>query len=138
MLSLTAVLSGTATFSAVMAMAQEDRGAAVRSVIDGQLTAFASGDLPRAYAAASRSIRGQLGSADRFGQLMRAGFPMVWDARRVSYLPLTESRPLRQRVLVRDAEGLTHVLEYDMVQADGAWKIDGLRTLPAVGLATPA
>ncbi|WP_172331625.1 DUF4864 domain-containing protein [Mangrovicoccus sp. HB161399] len=135
MLSLTAVLSGSATLSAVMAMAQEDRGAAIRSVIDRQLEAFRAGDLPRAYGFVSRRIRGQLHSPQLFAQLMLTGFPMVWDPKRVTFLPLRQDGgATRQRVLIRDAGGQTHVLEYDMADAGGTWQIDGVRTLPAVGL----
>ncbi len=135
MLSLTAVLSGSATLSAVMAMEREDRGAAIRSVIDRQLHAFQARDLPRAYGFVSRKIRGQLQSPELFAQLIRAGFPMVWDPKRVSFLPLkADGRDVRQRVLIRDAGGLTHVLEYDMTETDGTWQVDGVRSLPAVGL----
>ncbi|WP_171060665.1 DUF4864 domain-containing protein [Poseidonocella sp. HB161398] len=119
-------------------MSQEDRGAAIRSAIDRQLAALRTENLSRAYGYVSRNIRGQLGSAQLFAQLMRQGFPMAWDVRRVGYLPLRcRDGLVQQRVTIRDSAGRTHVLEYDMAEEADGWKIDGLRTLPLTGLEHP-
>ena len=55
---------------------------------------------------------------------------MVWRPGGVRFAGLTErdGRTL-QRVIVTDAGGALHVLEYAMVQGADGWRIDGVRLL---------
>ncbi len=89
-----------------------------------------------AFTFASPSIQGMFGTSDRFGDMVRRGYPMVWRPSEVQFLDLDNRGGLLfQRVMVRDAEGGVHFLEYQMVQVDGSWRINGVMILrpPDVG-----
>jgi hypothetical protein len=54
----------------------------------------------------------------------------------VRYLDLRQERGrLVQRVMITDAEGRLHLLDYQMIPAGGGWQIDGVQVLraPAAG-----
>ena len=106
----------------------------VRAVIDDQIAAFQAEDLDRAFAHASPSIQGIFGTADRFGQMVRQGYPMVWRPDRLRYLDLRqEGEAWWQRVSIRDVQGAVHVLDYQMIQTPQGWKINAVYLLPPQG-----
>lgn len=102
--------------------------AAIRSVIDNQIEAFLNNDLSEAFTHASPMIQQLFGTPGRFGQMVREGYPMVWRPDEVTFLPLGDvnGRPV-QPVMLRDSAGALHILDYDMIQTDKGWKIDGVR-----------
>jgi len=109
---------------------------AIEGVIQSQLDAFRQDDFATAFTFASPTIRGMFGTADRFGMMVRNGYPMVWRPEVVDFLEMKERGPLRyQSVLIQGADGVPHVLEYEMIQVEGDWKINGVRFLraPSVG-----
>lgn len=108
----------------------QDVEAAIQGVISDQIAAFEHDDFATAFTYASPTIRQLFGSPDRFGEMVRQGYPMVWHPGEVRFAELEErdGRTL-QRVLVTDDAGALHVLEYEMVSVDGAWRIDGVRLL---------
>ena len=108
----------------------EDPQAAIRDVISDQIAAFEHDDFATAFTYASPMIRQLFGSPDRFGAMVRQGYPMVWRPGEVRFAALDQrdGRTL-QRVMVTDEAGVLHVLEYEMVTVDGAWRIDGVRLL---------
>lgn len=106
--------------------------AAIEGVIQSQLDAFQQDDFATAFTFASPTIRGMFGTADRFGMMVRNGYPMVWRPEVVDFLEMKERGPLRyQSVLIQGADGVPHVLEYEMIQVEGDWKINGVRFLRA-------
>ena len=123
---LTAAFLSLAGFTA---SAQDDAGA-IHDVISSQIDAFRSDDFATAFTFASPNIRQLFGTPDRFGQMVRDGYPMVRHPRDVRFAELTErdGRTV-QRVLVTDDAGALHVLEYDMVPGGDGWLIDGVRKL---------
>lgn len=130
LMSLTAILAGTATLCAVVAVAEEDRVFAIQSVISSQLEAFRSEDVERAFDFASPGIRQLFGTSSQFGAMVQSGYPMVWRPGTVDYLGLRdEGDRVVQRVMVRDLDGAIYVLDYEMVQHPGGWQIDGVRLL---------
>ncbi len=106
---------------------------ALSDVISDQFRDFAADDFAGAFDHASPGIQGMFGSADRFGAMVRQGYPMVW---RYKSFRLTDQRPAEdavyQNVEVIDADGVAHTLEYKMEQGPMGWKIDGVRLLPPV------
>ncbi len=104
--------------------------AAIRQVIGDQITAFEKDDFAAAFDFASRAIRDMFGTPERFGRMVRQGYPMV---HRPAELLFLETRPgaraMLQRVLVTDGAGRVHLLEYEMVEADGRYLINGVRIL---------
>lgn len=113
-------------------LAQAQSNSAIEGVIGSQLEAFNDRDIASAWDFASPSIQQLFGDWRNFGMMVERGYPMVWDNRDVQFLGL-EDRPQGkvQRVLVRDAAGLVHILEYAMIQTADGWRIAGVQLLPA-------
>ena len=105
---------------------------AIAQVIQGQIAAFQADDFETAFAFASPAIKGLFGSADRFGAMVQQGYPMV---HRPADVRLLDTRPdagsIVQRVLIRDAGGRLHLLDYYMIDTDQGWQINGVHILRA-------
>lgn len=105
---------------------------AVRDTIRSQLDAFLADDVGTAFSFASPMIRNLFGTAENFGAMVRGGYPMVWRPADVRFLDLrSENGFLWQNILVTDDNGQRHVLEYQMIEQEGVWKINGVRYLRA-------
>lgn len=101
---------------------------AARKVISDQIAAFRQDDFSTAFTFASPMIQGMFGTPQRFGQMVRNGYPMVWRPAEVEFLDAeTAGDALVQDVLIRDAEGIYYELEYEMIQIGEGWKINGVR-----------
>ncbi len=108
----------------------------IEATIDSQIDAFLKDDFARAFSFASPGIQGLFVNHQRFGQMVRNGYPMVWRPADVRYLKLREvAGALWQRVLIRDRAGGVHLLDYQMVRIDGRWRINGVHILrePDIG-----
>jgi hypothetical protein len=104
----------------------------IQAVILGQIEAFRSDDFAAAFGFASDGIRRLFGSAERFGQMVRQGYPMVHRPAGLKWLDLREAHGRQmQRVQITDAQGRSHELLYDMVLTATGWKIAGVHLLPA-------
>ncbi|MGF1660082.1 MAG: DUF4864 domain-containing protein [Rubrimonas sp.] len=110
------------------APAQAGEAEDIRAVIERQLDAFQRDDWAGAFAFASPGIRGMFGTPERFGGMVRGGYPMVWRPSRVEMGPLEQGpRGPVQIVYFTDARGAVHVAAYEMVDIGGEWRIDGVR-----------
>ena len=112
-------------------------GPEIGAVIGDQIAAFQSGDIARAWSHASPSIQRMFGSPERFGRMVREGYPMVWRPARWEFRELTETAGgLIQTVLFQDAAGRLFLADYEMQLVDGVWRINGvyLRPAPGVGI----
>ncbi|MFN3641652.1 MAG: DUF4864 domain-containing protein [Gemmobacter sp.] len=117
---------------AAPAAAQED---AIRGVIGAQVEAFLADDFARAFTYASPTIKRIFGSPERFGAMVREGYPMVHRPREVKYLELrTVAGALWQRVMMIDAEGRIHMLDYQMIETPEGWQINAVQLLRANAL----
>ena len=128
-----AMLLGLVLSAAMAWPAAADDRDDITGVIQSQIEAFLADDFATAFTFASPGIKQMFGSSDRFGRMVREGYPMVWRPETVRFLELREiSGALRQKVLIEDANGATHVLDYRM-EPDGAgdWRIDGVQILRA-------
>lgn len=108
----------------------------IELTIDSQIEAFLRDDFDAAFGFASDSIKGVFGSPERFGQMVRNGYPMVWRPGEVRYLELRDvDGALWQKVLIRDRLGRLHVLDYQMIETAEGWRINGVQLLspPDVG-----
>ncbi|WP_245820386.1 DUF4864 domain-containing protein [Flavimaricola marinus] len=109
----------------------QDRGA-IEDTIGSQLEAFNNRDIEGAWQYASPMIQGMFGTPQNFGMMVQQGYPMVWDNSDVRYLELREiSGRLWQKVMLRDERGGLHVLDYQMIETDAGWQINGVSILPA-------
>lgn len=118
--------------SALPAHAQQD---AIQSTILDQIDAFKADDFARAFTFASPVIKGIFGTPDNFGMMVRNGYPMVY---RPSEVRMLERRQVAgqtvQRVLITDADGRSHVLDYQMIETAEGWQINGVTLVPSGGL----
>ena len=122
----------TALFLATAATAQEGP---IRNTIQSQIDAFLADDFATAFNFASPTIKGLFGSADRFGQMVQQGYPMVHRPQTVRMLDLREvNGRLWQKVMITDQQGRTHVLDYQMIETPEGWQINGVQLLPDVGV----
>lgn len=104
----------------------------IEATITAQIDAFLEDDFAEAFTYASPNIQGMFGTSERFGQMVRNGYPMVWRPGDVQYLELRDVRGnLWQKVMIRDRQGGTHVLDYQMIETVEGWKINGVQLLDA-------
>jgi hypothetical protein len=109
----------------------QDRGA-IEDVIGRQLEAFNQRDVEMAWTYASPMIQGMFGNSANFGMMVQRGYPMVWTNSDVRYLELREiGGRLWQKVMVRDENGGLHILDYQMIETENGWQINGVSILPA-------
>ena len=107
----------------------------IEGTIQSQIDAFLADDFVTAFTFASPNIQGMFGSPERFGSMVRSGYPMVWRPGEVRFLELRDvGGQLWQKVMIRDQQGQLHVLDYQMVQSEGLWKINGVQVLRAPGV----
>lgn len=117
-------------FAATSVVAQD--ADAIEGVIGNQLDAFNDRNVSEAWQYASPNIKRLFGSADNFGMMVQQGYPMVWDNADVRFLELRDvAGNLWQKVMVRDAQGGLHILDYQMIETADGWQINGVQLLPA-------
>lgn len=109
---------------------------AIRAVITEQLDAFQRDDAPRALALATTSIRAQFVTPERFINMVRTSYPVVYRPKSVLFeKPVVVEGEVIQPVRMTDAEGRAWVALYPMQrQADGAWRINGCQLARAPGV----
>ncbi len=122
---LATVLAGGMALSAAKA---QEPSEAIRGVISDQIAAFRADDFATAFSFASPNIKRLFGTSERFGAMVRSGYPMVWRPADVRFSDLQErgGRTV-QDVLVIDQAGAPHLLEYEMIETEAGWQIDGVR-----------
>ena len=102
----------------------------IEANIKAQIKAFESDDFATAFTYASPNIQTQFRTPENFGAMVRNGYPMVWRPAEVQFLELRQVSDLWwQKVRVVDASGRVHILDYQMVQLDRDWKINGVQLL---------
>ena len=112
--------------------AQAQDQSAIEETIGNQLQAFNDRDVVEAWQYASPMIQGMFGNPQNFGMMVQQGYPMVWTNSEVRYLELREiSGRLWQKVMLRDATGGLHILDYQMIETENGWQINGVSILPA-------
>ncbi|MEL6582295.1 MAG: DUF4864 domain-containing protein [Pseudomonadota bacterium] len=114
--------------------AQAD-GSAIRDVIAAQLDAFQRDDFDEAFTYASPIIQHVFRNSAHFGAMVKQGYPMVYRPEGVRFGDSSERNDVHyQLVTFSDTNGRAYVAEYEMLELDGAWKINGVRLLQDVGL----
>lgn len=114
--------------------AEEPNGPEIEAVIRSQIEAFSASDVTRVFTFASPMIQRQFRDPGIFGHMVEKGYPMVWRATDLEFLKLNVvADQARQRVLLRDRDGVYHLLEYTMVELDDGWRINGVQTIRTAG-----
>lgn len=129
----TALSLGMATSIAVAGVSHAQ--SSPETVIQSQLDAFKIDDFEQAFTFASPFIQRMFGTPERFGAMVKSGYPMVWRPDTVAFLSREEvGATVKQRVMITDVGGAFHILEYEMVNLQDLWKINGVRILSAGGM----
>lgn len=116
--------------SAGMASGAYAQNAEIEANIAAQIQAFKADDFATAFTFASPNIQQLFGTPENFGVMVRRGYPMVWRPADVRFLELREvAGALWQKVMITDGDGRVHILDYQMVQQDSGWKINGVQLL---------
>ncbi len=119
-------------FLALPAAAQD---APIRATIEHQLQAFQADDFATAFTYASPNIKAIFGTPENFGRMVSEGYPMVHRPAAVKMLELREvAGGLWQRVMITDQSGRTHLLDYQMIEAENGWQINAVHLLKAEGV----
>ena len=101
---------------------------AIKDVIGSQLEAFNDRDVEAAWTHASPFIKRLFGNSRNFGAMVERGYPMAWDNNDVRFLELrSEDGVPIQQVMLKDAQGNLHLLEYKMIETPQGWQIDGVQ-----------
>ena len=67
------------------------------------------------------------GNANRFGAMVKKGYPMVWRPSKVVFGALSDrGGNTVQTVLITDQDGVLHVLDYELITIGGDWQINGV------------
>lgn len=107
----------------------------IKATIGAQIKALQADDFATAFTYASPSIQGIFGSAENFGVMVRRGFPMVWRPEQVKFLDLRKDEGrMIQKVMITDAQGQVHLLDYQMIDFESGWKINGVQIIKAPGV----
>lgn len=110
------------------------QSADIRSTIDAQIDAFKADDFVGAFSFASPNIQNIFRTPENFGAMVRGGYPMVWRPSDVRYLELRERAGVYwQKVMITDGSGAVHFLDYQMIELEKGWKINGVQLLEGVG-----
>lgn len=106
------------------------QSADIEATISAQIEAFRADDFARAFTFASPTIQNLFQTPENFGGMVRNGYPMVWRPAKVRYLDLREQAGrLWQKVMITDAAGRVHVLDYQMIELENGWKINGVQLI---------
>ena len=106
--------------------------AALRAVISSQIDAFLAEDVDRAYSFASPFIQRKFGTPETFGSMVREGYPMVWRPSDVTFLDAEViAGKLWQSVLLRGPAGKSWIADYEMIELEEGWKINGVQVRAA-------
>ncbi|MEP6740209.1 MAG: DUF4864 domain-containing protein [Caldimonas sp.] len=111
---------------------------AIRTVVEAQLDAFASDDAKRAFSYAAPSIREMFGTPDRFLEMVRVGYPVIYRPASVTFLnPEWVQGQLVQGVHLTDSSGGLWLALYRLErQPDKSWRISGCEVQQSVGKLT--
>lgn len=104
----------------------------MQAVIDRQLEAFQADDFAKAMEFASPVLQRYFRTPENFQRMVTQGYPMVWRFEMVQYLESRiEDGVHWQRIMIRDLQGVVHVLDYRMTETPDGWRINGVQILDA-------
>lgn len=125
-------IAGAMLAGSVLAQEALPADPGIEGTIRSQVDAFLADDFETAFGFAAPGIQLMFRTPENFGAMVRNGYPMVWRPEDLRFAELREiDGALWQKVIVRDAQGATHVLDYRMEMLDGQWRISGVQILPS-------
>lgn len=136
MLTMAMLLASLAVVAADVSRADAK---AARAVVEAQLAAFADDDAVRAFSFAAPPIREQFGTAERFVEMVRKSYPVVYRPASVTFLKPdgAGADEMVQPVQMTDTAGTAWLAIYRLArQPDKRWKITGCEIVRNDGRAT--
>ena len=108
----------------------------INGTIQAQIDAFQADDLDTAFTFASPGIKQMFRTPERFGQMVRSGYPMVWRPSELRFLDRREhpGGGQVQRVMILDQSGDLHLLDYLLIRTPDGWQIAGVQLLRGRGV----
>ncbi|MGF1575208.1 MAG: DUF4864 domain-containing protein [Cyanophyceae cyanobacterium] len=112
----------------------------IQALIQNQLDAFQADDAERAFGYAAPSIQAQIGSPQRFLEMVQSQYAPVYRPQEVEFLDLTWiAGSLVQRVRLVGPRGERVIAVYGIEQqSDQSWRIKGCTLIPAIRGTTSA
>lgn len=102
----------------------------IQGTITEQIEAFKADDFAGAFQFATPDLQRLFQTPQNFERLVTQGYPMVWRPAEVRYLELRSvAGVLWQKVMIADAKGVIHVLDYKMIETDAGWRIGAVQIL---------
>jgi hypothetical protein len=97
----------------------------VQAVVAAQLQALAQDDAQKAFATATPRVRAEIGDADRFLELVRKTYPMVYRTTAIGFQKAEmDAGQVVQLVDIRDGDDKAWLAVFAMErQPDNSWKI---------------
>ena len=104
----------------------------IQLVVRAQLNAFAADDGKRAFSLAASNIQKMFGSSDRFLQMVRDSYPVVYRPASVIFLaPSLDGKTVIQPVAMTDDQGGSWIAVYRLAkQKNKPWLIAGCVLMP--------
>lgn len=114
------------------AVAQE---ADIQATISSQIEAFLENDFETAFTYAAPNIKKMFGTPERFGVMVKNGYPMVHRSSTFKFTELREiAGTMYQKVLIQDQLGAFYLLDYAMLETPEGWQIRGVQLLQTAGV----
>jgi Domain of unknown function (DUF4864) len=110
---------------------------AVQAVVRAQLDAFAADDAKAAFSFAAPNVREMFGTPERFMEMVRSGYGVVYRPASVAFMPPeSSSEGVVQRVQMTDSRGASWLATYLLQrQKDKSWRISACVIAPNQGRA---
>ena len=110
----------------------------INGTIQAQIDAFLADDVDTAFSFASPGIKQMFRTPERFGQMVRSGYPMVYRPADLRFLDRRDhpGGGQVQRVMITDQTGAVHMLDYLMIQTADGWQIAGVQLLRGQAVGT--
>jgi hypothetical protein len=134
-----AILMFALLVSVAVACAQDEPSeadsVATKSVIQDQLEAFRSHDLPRAYSHAAPNIRTIFPSVERFSTMVENGYGPIYSPQAYVFgRSRQQADEIHQEVIITDENGKQWQAVYSLMrQDDDTWQITGVILNPYKG-----
>lgn len=123
-LGLSGLAFGPSLATAAVTAAQARQA---QMLVRAQLDAFAADDAPLAFSFAAASIQQMFGTPERFLQMVRTSYPVVYRPASVAFLaPKQDGKAIVQPVHMTDGQGGSWLAVYRLLQQkDKSWRIAG-------------
>lgn len=99
----------------------------VKRIISSQILAFKQNNLEEAYSFAAPNIKRQFSDADKFGMMVKNGYPVIWEPKSYRFVKFsTNGKRSIQRVIFKSANDALVTYDYLLEKFNSEWTIAGV------------